>query len=351
MKINDLLTPQASIMEGVIKLPPKLLAKVKNEFFSVVCSYARARCGEAGEFMLKNDDITSGGLAYAFRQFDSFFKAKYPDVKFTDFNTKQKTTSRKVGDFDDDDLDPRYRKAMEKSKLNVYYHWNKDDRKPLKLVLTLKPEGGMKGFAGQYSSNANHVEINLEKLKGFAWDEFLEFAQAAYDDNDDIERRKMLRMLNTLDDRFVRIEGTLEHEMTHYIQFKVFGGVSDKQIAADGKSNPADDLHVQNSSKYYTSQVEFDPQIKSHAKSIIVTIRANKRTKGMEGLTWKDVALVAVGEKKAKDVIKDKQLPSWTMLADEEKFFAYLKKVDKEKWKKAVKLFMQTVGAAFEGEK
>lgn len=351
MKINELLTPRVSIMEGVIKLPPKLLAKVKNEFFSVVCSYARTRCGEVGEYMLKNDDLTRDGLAYAFKQFDAFFKATYPDVKFTDFNTKQKTVSRKVGDFDDDDLDPRYRKAMEKSKLNVYYHWNKNESKPLKLVLNLKPEGTMKGYAGQYSSNPNIVEVNLDRLKSFAWDEFLEYAQGAYDDNEDGGRRKMLRMLAVLNDRFTRIEGTLEHELTHYIQFKVFGGVSDKQIAGNGKSNPTDDARTQDSSKYYTSQVEFDPQIKSHAKNAIVTIRANKRTKGMEGLTWKDVALVAVGEKKAKDVINDKQLPNWTMLADEEKFFAHLKKVDKEQWKKAVKLFMQTVGAAFEGKK
>lgn len=349
MKINQLLTPPMGIMEGVIKLPPKLLAKVKAEFFSVVCSYSRARCWEAGNFMVKNDDLTSGGLEFGIKQLEAYFKAKYPAVIFSVLNTKQKTVTRKVGDFEDDDLEPRYRKALEKSKLNVYYQWNRDERRPLKLVMTIKPEGGLKGYAGQYSSNPNTVEVNLERMKSFAWDEYLEYAQLVYDGEDKARNEKLMtRMLDILDDRIVRIEGTLEHEMTHYMQFRVFGGADHKQIAADGKAIAADSKAVQGKSKYFSSQIEFDPQIKSHAKSTIVAIRMNKRTKGMDNLTWQDVVKVAIGEVEAKDVIKAKNLPNWATLGAEQDFFHHLKRVDKDKWKKAVKLFTQLVGEAFQ---
>jgi hypothetical protein len=344
MKITDLLVQP--IMEGVIKLPPKLLAKAKQEFHTLVYSYGRASCLEIAERMVKAEDATSAGVKFAMKAFDDYFSKKHPGLAFKSFDTKQKTVTRTIGDFEDDDLEPRYRKALEKSKLNMSYEWNRDARKPLRMIMVLKPLGA----SGMYSSRPNTIEISFDWFKHFGWDEFIEYAQLAFDENDDIERRKMIRILERYSDRADKMEGTLEHEMTHYIQFKVFGGASDAQIGEHGKALDTDDKATRNASAYYSSQVEFDPQIKSHAKDLIVTIRANKRMKGMEALSWKDAALVAVGEKKAAEVIAKNELPKWTILGNEQQFFKSLKRVDKDKWKKAVKLFMQLVGDAFEGK-
>jgi hypothetical protein len=350
MKINELLAhPSVGIMEGLIKLPPKMLAKVKQEFYSVACSMSRVKCAQVGRLMMKNDDLTSGGLSYALKQFDEYFKKTYPGVKLDDVNVKQSKFVRKIGDFDDDDLDPRYRKAMEKSKLDLSYEVNKDPDKPLKLVMILRPEGDMKSSAGQYSPRPNTIEVSFERLRSFAWDEFLEHAQLAYDGEDEAnEIKRMQRMLDALFDRITRLEGTLEHEVAHYIQFKVFGGVDRKQISFDGRARPSDDKSVRDKDQYFSSQIEFDPQIKSHAKSTIVAIRMNKRTKGMDDLTWKDMALIAVGQGTAADLMKAKKLPKWALLGAEQDFFESLKRVDYAQWKKAVKLFMQLVGEAFE---
>lgn len=346
MKIIDLLPGSLPIMEGVIKLPPKLLAKLKLELHTVVVSYLRTRCEEACAIFVKHD-ATPAAAALALKKFDSYFVTKFPGVKTKAFDTKQKTASRSVGDFEDDDLDPRYKAAMEKSKLNVYYHWNKGDTKPLKLIMALKPTGGLKGSYGQYSSMPNTIGMNLERVKSFAWDEYVEFAQAFLDDNKDVDMKRMERMLDLLADRIEKMEGTLEHEMAHYLQFKVFAGVDHKQVDGDGKSIAGDKPGDQAKQKYFASQIEFDPQVKSNAKDVIVRIKSIRRKKDMDGLPWKPVALVAVGALKAADVMKELKLPSYVDVGGELEFFSHLKRADKDKWKKAVKLFMQTIEDAF----
>lgn len=342
MKIVDILSGSLPIMEGMIKLPPKLLAKVRGEYQSCVLSYLHARCKGACDTFVKTEDLSTAAAKLAMKTFEEWAAKRYPDAKIKPGQkTNAKTITRAIGDFDPDDLDPSYKGVWEKAKLNVDYEWATPNK--MKLIMAIMPYPGLKGFAGQYSSRPNTVEINLERLRTFAWDEFTEFAQAVYGDDADESaksKRGMELMLNALGDRIDRAEGTVEHELTHYMQFKVFGKVDPKQISDKGKSSRDAEGSTKAQQEYLSSQVEFDPQLKGRIKDIEVMVKALRRRKGLETVDWKPFAKIATGSADPKEVHAKYNIPTYVNIGGEMDFFENLKKLDQAKWKKAVKQFM-----------
>jgi len=128
---------------------------------------------------------------------------------------------------------------------------------------------------------------------------------------------------------------TLEHELTHAVQFMVLKQLHPEQVSSSGTHGASDKGSFDEI--YYTSQLEFDPQLKSSLKDFEHLVR-RKGAKTKEAkrellhkFTWSDTAkadIPDVGEK---------------VVSGRSPFFQSLKRVDHAKWKKALKLFSTKV--------
>lgn len=65
----------------------------------------------------------------------------------------------------------------------------------------------------------------------------------------------------------LEVQAVVEHELSHFIQFETFGKKDPRQIGRNAGYSDKD-----NRSDYLTSQVEFDPMIKTYASGIVNTI-------------------------------------------------------------------------------
>lgn len=147
-------------------------------------------------------------------------------------------------------------------------------------------------------------------------------------------------LIDEFDALLEQILGTFEHELTHYVQFKILRAAHEKQIGGLGKSHAKDNQK----DEYYNSQVEFDPQIKSAIAKFHRMEKDNLDAK-MDGnrRLWIDIF---VGAKKiprpAKpsflDIVSNEKYGGFVKPSD---FFLSLKKVSENRWKKAIKLFTQ----------
>ncbi len=126
-------------------------------------------------------------------------------------------------------------------------------------------------------------------------------------------------------------KGTLEHELTHMIQFLVLGDLHAKQLLTH---EPGED--VQSNSKeskdiYFTSPIEFDPWIKAEVTKIRALMRRQKKD---------SVEKRALIKKFISADLTQDQATKLEDNADPERsdFFISLRRQDLKQWKKAAKL-------------
>jgi hypothetical protein len=336
MKLADLIC--GTINEGMIKLPAKLHKKLTTEFRQVAISYMRARMEKAAASYSKTDWLSAEAIKAGVEAFDAFFMKQY-GLKAGKYNIEQMRTLRTVGDVTVDDLDPSYKKLLLKPP-----HLPHDELgfKPLKLQMHLMPKGDLQVSSGQFNDEQNIIDLNLATLRTIGWEVYFKAATAMInpDATPGKGEKHMQEILARFGDTLEKIEGTLEHEVSHYMQYKVFARGSAYQVDVTGYASKGSPKGDQAQQRYYSSNVEFDPQIKSSIKEVKVRYGALVR-KLKRPVDWKILARYAIGELSMQDTFKE-----LGMTMQEENigqplpFFVTLKKVNHDKWKKGVKLFM-----------
>lgn len=130
--------------------------------------------------------------------------------------------------------------------------------------------------------------------------------------------------------------GTIEHELTHGIQFMVLQQLHPKQADVEGHANAKASAATEFDDVYHSSQLEFDPQVKSAIRAFKLQARregaASKQERRdlIDRFTWADTAVDNLPE------------PSHVPTS-RSAFFSSLKRVDMKQWRKAVKLLSGAV--------
>lgn len=130
--------------------------------------------------------------------------------------------------------------------------------------------------------------------------------------------------------------GIIEHELTHAIQSMILYQLHPNQYDSNGKAVRGLRKDQAKKEKYFTSQVEFDPQIKGairEIKNLFDELKAKTKEDKREifnRYTYSDADQKNVSHK---DNQKYYRSP----------FFKALRRSDPDKWKKAVKLLAQGV--------
>lgn len=121
-----------------------------------------------------------------------------------------------------------------------------------------------------------------------------------------------------------KLEGVIEHELTHAIQDMAMGEMNNNVDYYNADGSIDDD-------KYFTHPIEFDPHIKSEASDLIAFMK-QLSVIGMklDSQTLKNIIKNYVG-------IKVDAAPEYAQMVSQ--FFVSLKKNEPVKWKKAVKYF------------
>jgi hypothetical protein len=132
--------------------------------------------------------------------------------------------------------------------------------------------------------------------------------------------------LSTLEAMIEHGLGTVEHELTHGIQAHVLKKLHSQQFDQHGARSAKGDAD----GEYFTSQVEFDPQIKSAVKQLkVITTKA-----GVKPGSPEERQLIS------RFTSEDLSIKDLTSSPDRSVFFSKLKRYDYKQWKKAVKLLM-----------
>jgi hypothetical protein len=143
--------------------------------------------------------------------------------------------------------------------------------------------------------------------------------------------------IEVMDRELEAIFDAYEHELTHFVQSKILMLVASNDDDANDKAFKA----ASGSSReaYLTSDIEFDPTIKSEAGRFKRGAKENEDL-GFKAGSTQDWFKIFIGEKKVK-MLGD--LSPAGMIAPS-KFFLTLKSHDMTKWKKAVKLITTRLG-------
>jgi hypothetical protein len=353
MKLAQLFN-SSIILEGMIKLPVKLHTKLLKEVRTLCLSYSFARLEKAAA-AYKVEPVVK---ELAISEFNAFFAKKYPDIKvIKKFNPSQARAWRKIGDFSNDDLDPSYRKLMKLG--GIDYEWG--EGKPLSLNVHIQPGNTLNKYgnspnsnvAGVYRDDDNIIDINVSPIRQWSWELYFTAAKIAVDKGNARQAKaheSMLEILARLNDKISHIDGLVDHELTHYIQFKVIGRGHEQQIQNTGRSHAEPGSHQSNTDSYYSSQIEFDPQIKSAIANIVTSINRLKR-KLKRDFNWHVLARVAVGELSHDEAFEQLKLDDNALVVEPLHFFTTLKRVDQVKWRKAVKLFIAGIEAKLKTSK
>lgn len=129
--------------------------------------------------------------------------------------------------------------------------------------------------------------------------------------------------------------GIVEHEVTHAVQSMVLYLLHPKQYDKVGKSAQGLDSNQAKQEKYYTSQLEFDPWVKTSIKELKALFGRKKvndvasKKELFKYFTFSDVQPTEVSNVKDDHVRSD--------------FFKALRRSDLVKWKRAIKLIAQEV--------
>lgn len=284
-----------TLLEGTIKVPKEpfnqLMTAVCADVFSRIVTWLNKP---------ESDDYFDNLLQY--KDIIKEYRKKYGyfDI-FPDYSdTRQMQLKLYVRM---DEVDPRYLKRNPNAKGKIYAI-----RALIKSSDAETPAGG---YYKKKRLHAAKIEIEVPSQRTIE-----QVARAP-------------ELLGTLMDR---IEGVVEHELMHAIQDMAFKQIPDEIEYYDDKQRIDDD-------KYYSSDIEFSPQLASNAKEFIAY------AKDTYASGWK----LDAEDKKAlfMNFVNPTANAPRGLPDNTSPFFKTLYQKDRAKWKKAVKYFYGLVQGKF----
>lgn len=287
--------------EGLIKLPPKMLAEMTQ--FAVYWYLCALKDElevnyEGREYSLLFQELRSAMTRYGISKLDDDDSEEAGRLK----DSPRSKSKRFTIDFTDMPHDYVERVAA-KANLTADELYESLEKKSLKLFVYFISPKVLGTANAHYDPTPQQIVISLDK-----------FCKPD---------QKMHIKLNFKLDQYV---GVVQHELTHAIQHIFLGALHDKQIESADKSEP-DYSHA----KYLASPIEYDPWIKSSIADVKSIIRLNPKAKPADV-----IAFATVSSAKAIGFEPDD-------LKRTRNFFATLKKKDDKRWQRASKLLMVAV--------
>lgn len=324
------MTFKTFLAEGMIKLPEQFLKKLEDEVVKVALSVIKNNF----ESSLEDTALEPPAVKLAKDVFQAWIK-QY-DVKVPKMQLRIEKHV-KTGDLKPEDVPQQYRKLLDRPA--VFTDWELTGT-PMVLTLTLAklPDRAV----GSYEAKKNNMKISMSAFKHVEFSTYFRTIQRAEESTNPNQKQHMLKLANEVLSRFgdmiTRVKGILEHELSHYMQFKVLSRGHVQQIHDAGKRVSADQKEGDDE-EYYTSQVEFDPQIKTAISDYKTLERKmlkkypDQRTRPLRD--W----MTATGTRTAALYGIDRH-DDWLIPDEPFEFFKKLKQLDNGKWKRAVKYFM-----------
>lgn len=301
------MTFKTFLAEGQIKLPTGVLRKAQLEVLRYVCSYVLERlAGAKHEAYIKVAARLKARLAAK-----SLSVAKIAPIR-----------SVLKLELDLSDLPARYKAPQEHSShYDLVLQWagtNSDIRD--------------RNTGSYYDHKARpHVWLNVKDTPACRYDWARHSQASALPSHlksmtvKDAEHE----LMDKIDDTLEHVSTSLEHELVHLVQHVVLRFSSPKVLDTNSYHELKQGTPEQEQA-YYTSAVEFDPQVRSAAQRYIALERLNDKVDfdGDRG-EWIPT-FIGSSTKKAGYVELDP-------------FFMHLKAADASRWRKAVKLFTRRV--------
>lgn len=297
--------------EGLIKLPPKLVASTIEYFIYWYLAFLEGTA-EADKSLDEDDQDM---IKLAIERLAKKFNSKTP----TAVDIKKAMTNRAVfKNFPVEDIPPQYLEKVAKVKGPEAVEALKDAH--VKFVVAFKDHPSIKdnGEAVFYTKPAE-IYISIPNMP--------------------IEPKDMIELLSTFNHAEAgrainRTIGTIEHEVMHAVQSMVLFLLHPIQYSTNTSKSAKPNLRGKD--KYYAKDIEFSPWLKTSVKALENVFEKSKATTAQ---AKKDLfTKFTYGDVLSKDVTKaDNQQH------ERSSFFKSLKKTDLEKWKKAVKLLSTEV--------
>lgn len=285
-----------TLLEGTIKVPKEpfdqLMTAVCADVFSRIVTYLNTP---------EADDYFDNLLEY--KNIIKQYRKRYGDFDIYPNYDETRTMQLKLY-VRMDEVDPRYLKRNPNAKGKTYA-----------ILASVKasdknatPSGG---YSKKQTLRAAKIDIEVPSRKT-------------------IERvARAPELIGTLMDR---IEGVVEHELMHGIQDMAFRQIPDEIEYYDNNNRLDGD-------KYYSSEIEFSPQLVSNSKDFIAF------AKDAYASGWK---LDEEGKKALfMNYVNPAANPPRGWPSNTSNFFSTLYRRDKAKWKKAVKYFHGLVQGKF----
>lgn len=285
-----------TLLEGKIKVPTEayhqLMTAVCADIFSRIATYLNSPAG---------DDYFDNLLK--FKQIANQYRKAFGDFDVHEDYTANYTTTHKLY-VRMDEVDPRYLKNNPNAKGRIYA-----------ILATITASDSDQNPSGGYykkqRAKAAKIEIIVPSQKTI---------------------EQVARAPELFETMMHRIEGVVEHELMHGIQDMAFKQIPDELEYYDDKQRLVDD-------KYYTSELEFSPQLASNAKDFMAYV------KDLSGMGYR---LDGEGKKAVfMNYVNPTAKPPRGIAVNTSPFFNTLYNKDKAKWKKAVKYFYGLVQGKF----
>lgn len=285
-----------ALLEGKIKVPTdaynQLMIAVCTDIFSRIITYLN---GPAGDDYFDN--------LLKFKELIKEYRKEFGHFDVYENYTANYATTHKLY-VRMDEVDPRYLKRNPNAKGKIY---------AIRATITASdsdqtPSGG---YYKKQRAKAAKIEITVPSQKTI---------------------EQVARAPELFETMMHRIEGVVEHELMHAIQDMAFKQIPDELEYYDDKERIVDD-------KYYTSEIEFSPQLASSAKDFIAYAKdLSAMGYRLDGEGKKALFMNFVNPTaNAPRGLPDNTSP----------FFKTLYQKDRVKWKKAVKYFYGLVQGKF----
>lgn len=285
MKIQNLLT------EGLIKIPTDVINSVMTSVASVVFSYFI----EFHEVMENTDNVET------LKMMMKVFQRKYSPFELVELDDEHMENGFQVDrivHIDPAVFDPRYKKTSQTRKYPIM----------VTAGVNLGDEDTLASYGVSPKTGRVVLTVDIQE------NDYFKVLQAP-------QGIKFLKVFMEI------LEQAVEHELMHFVQNKLLGQDIIKAASTYTTDDGKTDLL-----KYYQSDIEFGPSIKSAFAQFAGDIKSAMKTGMMLSRQELDKEVLAFTQPG-----RDGKITSMS------NFFKILYNNDKEKWKKAVKYFHSLV--------